>query len=179
MCNSAIFTKTVNNFTLEIFYDSDAESPLEWSSTKVAYNSRSRYVLGNLALDSEALETFEDRNDKVYALPVYAYIHSGVRLSTTSFSCSWDSGQSGWIFVAKDSPDISHLAGDREKVNAYLTSELEDFSSWLEGNNYYFTIKNSEGDVVESLGMGTWDDFDALVAECLETLNIVANAVSA
>jgi hypothetical protein len=32
-------------------------------------------------------------------LPVYMYDHSGTALSTTPFSCRWDSGQVGYIYV--------------------------------------------------------------------------------
>jgi predicted Fe-S protein YdhL (DUF1289 family) len=32
-------------------------------------------------------------------LPLYLYDHSGITMSTTPFSCPWDSGQVGWMFV--------------------------------------------------------------------------------
>lgn len=35
-------------------------------------------------------------------LPIYAYEHGGITLSTGSFSCPWDSGQVGWIYATKE-----------------------------------------------------------------------------
>lgn len=34
-------------------------------------------------------------------LPIYVYQHSGTSMSTTPFSCEWDSGQAGFIYASK------------------------------------------------------------------------------
>lgn len=34
-------------------------------------------------------------------LPLYLYDHSGLAISTTPFSCPWDSGEIGWIIVER------------------------------------------------------------------------------
>ena len=40
-------------------------------------------------------------NDNV-VLPVYMYDHSGITINTTGFSCPWDSGMVGIIYVSKE-----------------------------------------------------------------------------
>lgn len=35
-------------------------------------------------------------------LPLYLYDHSGITMSTSGFSCPWDSGQVGWIYCSKE-----------------------------------------------------------------------------
>lgn len=181
MCNESLHTKTLNGFTLNIYYDPDTESPLEWCNVKVAYRRDSRYTLGNFPVNSDEAEVLQERieSGEVWALPVYAYIHSGVALSTGPFgcqwdSCQWDSCQSGWIFVEKSDPDFQHYHGDLEQIHKHLVSELKDFSEWLQGSNYYFSITDKDGDVVESCGMGTWNDFDELTKECEAALELWA-----
>ena len=34
--------------------------------------------------------------------PVYVYSHSGATMRTTPFSCPWDSGQSGFVYVSRE-----------------------------------------------------------------------------
>ena len=38
---------------------------------------------------------------KYVILPLYLYDHGGITMSTGAFSCSWDSGQVGWIYAEK------------------------------------------------------------------------------
>ena len=40
--------------------------------------------------------------DIVFYLPLYLYDHSGITMNTGGFSCSWDSGQMGWIYATKE-----------------------------------------------------------------------------
>lgn len=44
-----------------------------------------------------------EHNGKLfYALPLYLYDHSGITMSTTTFSCPWDSGRVGMIFCSHE-----------------------------------------------------------------------------
>lgn len=42
-----------------------------------------------------------DSLDKYVILPLFLYDHSGITMSTSVFSCPWDSGQVGWIYASK------------------------------------------------------------------------------
>jgi len=48
----------------------------------------------------EFLGIVEDLGKHVI-LPLYLYDHSGITMSTSVFSCPWDSGQVGWIYASK------------------------------------------------------------------------------
>src|SRR4051812_42414059 len=91
--------------TVKIFHDMDCESPLENDAgLHITYSKRSRYTLGNDALEQEQHEDIAKRIDsgELIGLRVFAYIHSGVALSTSSagqFSDQWDAGQSGFVYV--------------------------------------------------------------------------------
>jgi len=89
------------------------ESPLKYTDVGITYMQSSRYTLGNTPIGNP--HTW--RRDKIAELkrkhpntpkakqlieyPVYAYVHSGVDLSLSPFSCPWDSGQSGVIFISR------------------------------------------------------------------------------
>jgi hypothetical protein len=64
------------------------------------------------------------------------YDHSGITISYKPFSCPWDSGQIGWIFVNKDQvrrefgvKRISKKVMD--KVRSVLIAEIEDYNEYL------------------------------------------------
>lgn len=78
--------------------------PLEYGEgVHITYKKGSRYILGNDPIDSDEFERIgaEVQAGQVIGLPVYAYIHSGIALSTSSFGDPWDSGQSGYIYINK------------------------------------------------------------------------------
>ena len=94
-------------------------------------------------------EAVERAWDLIYAkaiiLPLYLYDHSGITMSTGSFSCPWDSGQVGWIYVLKevvrkeyDKKRISRQLRDR--VIRILEGEVETYDQYLRGDVYGFQI---------------------------------------
>jgi hypothetical protein len=77
------------------------------------------------------------------ALPVYLYDHSGLALSTAPFSCSWDSGQLGFIFCTKDQArqelGVKRLtAQHNEQIKTYLRNEVDVYSEYLSGSVYQY-----------------------------------------
>ena len=54
-------------------------------------------------------------------LPVYMYDHSGITVSTSPFSCNWDSGQIGWIYTtAKRVGEIGFKQEEKESWSDYI-----------------------------------------------------------
>ncbi len=69
-------------------------------------------MLGDIGLAENKYEELKDNGDKeilsflgdeYVILPLFIYDLSGVTISTSSFNCSWDSGQVGWIYTPKKS----------------------------------------------------------------------------
>ena len=88
-------------------------------------------------------------------LPLYLYDHSGLAMSTESFSgraphAEWDSGQVGWIYVSKEDAlkefDADKMTGSiRQKADALMRSEVAAYDSYLRGECYGFELyKNGE-----------------------------------
>ena len=50
----------------------------------------------------ELEEAIKERYTGATILPLYMYEHSGIALSTTPFSCPWDSGRLGFVIMTKE-----------------------------------------------------------------------------
>ena len=89
-----------------------------WRDYTIVYDS-TREVLGTYNLQ-------RGRNPKPNIpegqtpVPVYAYVHSGVALSLSSFACPWDSGCSGYIF----GPDPEQYPNVIQDLQAWINGEI-------------------------------------------------------
>lgn len=77
-------------------------------------------------------------------LPVYAYVHSGMTISTSPFSCPWDSGQAGFIYVKKGTMGL-----DDEVLKDILEYEIKDLAWHLEGLVWGYQVFQDD-DLVDS-----------------------------
>jgi len=72
-------------------------------------------------------------------LPLFLYDHSGITMRTSPFSCRWDSGQVGFIFISK-AKALKEFGGKivtkklRERLETYLRSEVETYDQYLRGD---------------------------------------------
>jgi hypothetical protein len=154
-----------NGYTIKIFVDDDPQNPrTEFDHLgKILYTS-ARYALGDEMVLSCDIEDIVQRED-VIALPVYAYIHSGIVLGTSEFSCRFDSGQSGIIYceiedAKKEYQDLSAEELDKV-VRERLKAEVEEFSKYLSGEVYGYTVTEPKG-FNESSCWGIYNIEDAI-----------------
>jgi hypothetical protein len=167
----------VDNKVLEIFHDDSPISPRSWDNlgTIVAwhrnynlseedYNECRDFLEAKTYQHYESDEGIENASDQRLMdlfekdniiLPVYMYEHSGIALSTTSFSCRWDSGLLGYIFVSKER--IRNEYGVKritkkvlEKVESVLKSEIDVYGDYLNGSVYGYVLKDDKGEEVDS-----------------------------
>jgi len=137
-----------------IVVDNDPVSPREFTNFgKILYTS-SRYALGDEQASAEEINFILNSKDYI-SLPVYVYIHSGIALNTTGFSCPWDSGMSGIIYVSKDRvrEDFKKKLISKKLYNIVLDilkSEVDVYGKYLNGEVYGYEIINDDGDVVDS-----------------------------
>lgn len=135
--------KINDRITAVLTYDEDCQGPGDCMLGKIYYVKGSRYLLGTEAVDAGRMFEVSTgiASGELVGLPVYAYIHGNTQLSTTPFSCSFDSGLAGFIacnredaknWFAKDVPE--------ERVLEVLRSEVEEFSKFLQGDVYIITI---------------------------------------
>lgn len=149
---------------IKVYYDEDPLNPREDFDNfgnMVCYHNR--YTLG----DQMANENFPEPEDfiawrksqgkEVISLPIYMYDHSGICLSTGGFSCPWDSGQVGWIYItrkeAREKMMVSRITKKQEaNILKWLQGEVEEYSSYLEGQVYFYNACDENDDSIESCG---------------------------
>ena len=75
-----------------------------------------------------------------HILPLYLYDHSGITMSTGTFSCLWDSGQVGYIYISKKNAEKEWPDKTEKDFLEYLESDVEVYDNFLTGQVYGYTI---------------------------------------
>jgi len=137
--------------TATIHHDRDCESPRECSNIGImALFHRRMNVPNESGMDAPDVQAHVGEGFSGVVLPVYMYEHGGVSLSTRPFSCPWDSGQLGVIYVSWET--LREEFGEdededvlRDRAEVWLQSEVEGFGQWLNGECYGYVIKGEDG----------------------------------
>ena len=152
---SAIEKEKYKGYKIELHHDFDPLNPREDYDnfgTMVCFHSR--LVLGDK--HKYSVEDLKEiiESDDYFTLPLYIYEHGGVTMSTGEFSCSWDSGQVGYIIVSKEaaSKEFNNLTGaELEKKSLdLLKGEVKTYDYFLTGQVYGYIVKDNLGKEVES-----------------------------
>lgn len=131
-------------YRVRIVADNNDEGPRSWSNLGVMVCAHRRYNLGDTQLDSErfngwedAIEHYRKEEDAVLILPLYLYDHSGITISTSPFSCPWDSGRVGFIYATRKAI-IEECGGDApehiEMARQSLLAEVKTYDQFLTGD---------------------------------------------
>jgi hypothetical protein len=86
---------------------------------------------------------------------LYLYDHSGISISTSPFSCRWDSGQIGFVLVSKKQA-LEEYGGVRVssktkvKIESVVEAEVKTYTQYVEGEVYGFQIVDEDDDIVDS-----------------------------
>jgi hypothetical protein len=111
----------------------------------------SRYCLGekhSFASSAEILSHLQEIS--AYWLPVYLYDHSGITISTKPYTCPWDSGQIGVIYVSWEKAKAEFGPCPKRKALKCLESEIREYDDYLTGNVYGYCIIDNEGNEIDS-----------------------------
>lgn len=130
--------------TLEIYRDSDPINPrTEYDCLGTLYIPASnRYISG----DKEAHDPGSDFDG--IALAVYAYIHGGIKIRCNPFSCQFDSGQVGVIYVSREK--IKSEGIDDAAAKKILESEIDLYNLYLNGEVYGFIFHDENNEEINS-----------------------------
>ena len=87
-------------------------------------------------------------------LPLYLYDHSGITISTSPFSCHWDSGRIGCVLMTrKQAIEVYGERWTEEELNTYMESMVETYDDFLTGEVYTVKVKDREkGEIIERYG---------------------------
>ncbi len=130
------FQKIIDSFSLK-----NTLNPKVWENPK---DPKKATMVPKVrkALMRIAEEFIDDLGEDVCViLPLYLYDHSGITMNTTGFSCPWDSGQVGWVFVSKkkvrEEYGVKRITESLvEKVTEILKGEVKTYDMYLTGELY-------------------------------------------
>ena len=193
-------TTEFGEYTIEVSHDDMAESPREWDNLGTMICWHSRYNLGDYRendyrdpdhffhaisglyedeysdyLDDEQIQKCrEAAYHKNIILPLFLYDHSGITMSTSGFSCPWDSGQVGYIYISLERVRKEYgwkriTKKRREQIEKYLTGEVETYDHYLTGSVYGYNIER-DGEHVDSCWgyFGYYTDDDGYMVSCIK-----------
>ncbi|MHA1408848.1 MAG: hypothetical protein ACTSQY_00770 [Candidatus Odinarchaeia archaeon] len=128
-----IIVKEKNNkkIVVRIFYDDNPENPRSWDNLGTIWAPK--YYFGYENEVKPDLETF-----KGVILPIFAYEHGNIKLKTSSFCDSWDSGQIGFIFVSDEKIKEENI--NKAKAEEILKNEIKYLNKFLNNEVYAFSV---------------------------------------
>ena len=101
-------------------------------------------------VDARVNELIESAvRDGYLILPLFLMDHSGITISTGSFSCPWDSGQVGYIICDNETIE-REWGGDRDLAEKCLEAEVSVYDDYLTGNVYGFIVEDEDGEEIDS-----------------------------
>ena len=151
-------TLTNGTKTIKIFNDEDPTNPrTEWDNLGTMICFHKRYSLGDkhtFSINDAIL--FEKNRKDCIIMPLYLYDHSGITIATKPFSCPWDSGKVGFIYITKKKAREEYswkvINKARElKIRGYLENEVNTYDQFLRGEVYRFEVYEGE-ELIDSCG---------------------------
>lgn len=130
------------------YLESRLEAIEEKYSLGLGYSGRTSELYRDLNNDlSEAVNSVLATH--IVELPLYLYDHSGITMSTSSFSCRWDSGQVGFIYVTKEKLRKEYrwkkiTKRRKEKIYCYLKNEVKTYDDYLTGQVFGYKYETAE-----------------------------------
>lgn len=145
--------RIIGNYLIKIIQDVEPINPREWDNLGTMICFHNKYNLGDKHnYNSNQFNSWDEllyqlKKDQKLAviIPIYMYDHSGITISTTPFSCPWDSGQIGFILISKENA-LKEYGGSKltkklkEKLTKQLLGEVETYDQYLTGDVYGFQI---------------------------------------
>ena len=161
--------KQIGKYTVKVLQDDDPINPREeWDNLCTMVCFHRRYNLGDKHnfSDSDELKEFLKKRKDILWLPLFLYDHSGLTMSTRGFSCPWDSGQVGIIYMEKAvyRKEFNKKRVNKKHVYNILRSEVSCYDDYLTGNIYGFIVEDEEGAHVDSC-WGFFGDYKDCLAE--------------
>jgi hypothetical protein len=175
-------TENYKGYTINIVNDYDSENPLrEWDNIGTAVCFHSRYDLGSNH-DFSDVDELQDflKSTPHLALNLYLYYHSGITMRTEPFSCRWDSGQVGVIYITfeeiRKEFKIKNVTKKwKEKIYGYMKGTIETYDQYLRGDVYGYQISKEDTDDITDSCYGYFgDDHSYIIDEAKSIIDYYA-----
>jgi hypothetical protein len=161
------------NCKIRILVDTDPISPREWDNLGKMVCWHRKYLLGDEQPSQsispreyrqrlvskawpnaenwpdEKLDNYFDRH--YIGLDLYVYEHGGITMSASPFSCPWDSGQVGFIYVSvREARKQLRSNYSRKTVEEILRGEVEIYDAYLTGEVVGYEVTGQNGELIDS-----------------------------
>lgn len=167
MSNEPVETEQVGKYTVKVFYDDtgcnepfDCDMPNTWGIDLSNHRDYKSPTYGDSCpfdyinnmgkepedMDSDAQQELSDFNRDYVWLPVYMYSHSGRTVRTYPFSCKWDSGCAGIVYMSKAEAAKEGITD----IEEWLTSTVKELDYHMTGQVYGYIVENEDGDELDS-----------------------------
>jgi hypothetical protein len=147
-------TVAYNGYNIVIMTDSSHWSPKEWDCNVGTISTKGHFCFGE-KVSEEELEELEELS---FSLPIYMYEHGGATISTTPFSCRWDSGRIGTIWTTEEKlKELGITYTAPEEVLEMLRHEIKVWDTYIQGNVKGFKSYDSNGEELEFSCWGFYD----------------------
>ena len=104
----------------------------------------------NRFLDTDLKDILERHPYPGYIRPLFMYEHGDTVLSTGPFSCPWDSGWLGWVYITPEKVR-EHQIRDPEQAERIIQEEIKLTQAY--GNGEVYTVEvEDDYQVVEAIG---------------------------
>lgn len=161
--------------TLRVEHDNDCDGPLEWDGQWTLHSFSTRH--SNYKDPEELGLSLEVRDgmpviknpglrrkfERGLAFIVSCYQHGGIvwSIKGTGPQCRFDTAQIGGLLVW-DNPPSDMGAKTPEDRRKDAESFLRTWNSWANGECYWYSIEDEDGETVDSCGgfIGSGDDLD-------------------
>lgn len=176
-------------YHIHICYDDDAVNPRKMYDNLGTLYTAHRHYQPEKRFDDhfEINKVFDGRIENFrksflkehVALPVYLYDHGGITISTSPFSCPWNSGFFGIIAVSLEKVREEYgwknvTAERRKRIERYLQSEIETLDDYYTGEvfGYRITPEDDNDNELESCwGFYGTECLKELETECMHVID--------
>ena len=134
--------------TIKITNDDDQDGPrkdYDNLGTMVCWHRS--YSLGDEQPKCEPSEYLEELPEGSIILELYLMDHGSISMSTGSFSCRWDSGQVGFIYVTPETiiKEYGNNSDEsRAKATSVLEGEVRTYDCFIQGNIWGYQVFEAE-----------------------------------
>ena len=139
------------------------QNPRDWDNVGVFITWQGHYISpdkNEFYTPDDFLQWWSINGEGGVMLPVFFIDHSSIGYSTRDYLNSWDSGQVGFIYATAEKIEAEKLL--LEKVQGYLTNEVEAYSAYSNGDVFGYRVQKlkpvcscgecKEWETVESVG---------------------------
>ena len=143
-------------FELVVEHDNDPMNPrTDWDNITTIVSFHKRYDIGDKTdYKSSDFDNWDELREQIVSdhnvlliKPLYMYDHSGITISTSPFSCRFDSGQVGWIFISEEQLNLmcgKDFERGVENLSLIMNSEVRIYDEFLTGEVYQYKVYEIE-----------------------------------